>query len=507
MSGGTLIALALLIPLAGAGLIALSGRRPNLREAVTIVTAVLLFAVNLLLAIEVTGGETPALRVVEPVEGVPIAFAIEPLGMLFGLVASFLWIVTSFYSIGYMRANGEPRQTRFYACFALALGATMAVAFSGNLLTTFIGYEALTLTTYPLVTHHSDAKSVRAGRTYLGILLGTSIALLLPGIVATWMLAGTLDFRAGGILSGTASDGVVLLLLGLYMFGIGKAALMPIHRWLPAAMVAPTPVSALLHAVAVVKAGVFVALKVIVYVFGIDLLNSSGAGAWLVWIATITLVLASVVALTKDNLKARLAYSTVSQLAYVVLAGALATQWGILGGGMHIAMHAFGKITLFFCAGAIYTALHKTEVSEMGGIGRAMPVTMLAFLIGALSVAGLPPGGGTWSKWYIALAAAETGHLIIVGALMLSTLLNIAYFMPIVARAWFVPRAIHPGRPARSAGAMAAPDGGEGLKEAPLFCLIPLSLTALGCVALFVFAGELQAFLAPMIDGLSTKGR
>jgi len=500
VSAALLVALAVLVPLAGAGLIALTGRWPNLRETVTIVTAVLLFAVNLLLAVETVGGSSPALRVIEPVEGVPLAFSVEPLGMLFGLVASFLWIVTSFYSIGYMRGNAESHQTRFYACFALALGATMAVAFSGNLLTMFVGYEALTLSTYPLVAHRGDAKSVRAARTYLGILLSSSIVLMLTGIVATWLLAGTLDFRAGGILAGKASDETVLLLLGLFMFGTGKAALMPLHRWLPAAMVAPTPVSALLHAVAVVKTGVFVVLKIIVYVFGIDLLNGSGAGEWLIWIATITLVLASVVALTKDNLKARLAYSTVGQLAYVVLAGALATEWGILGGSMHIAMHAFGKITLFFCAGAIYTALHKTEISDMRGIGFAMPVTMLAFLVGALSVAGLPPGGGTWSKWHIALAAAETDRLAIVGALMLSTLLNIAYFMPIVARAWFSPRA---------AGATAAPaaQSAGGLKEAPLFCLLPLSLTALGCIVLFVFAGELQAFLAPMIDGLSTKGR
>jgi len=501
MSGGLLIALSILIPLAGAGLIAMSSGKPNQRETVTIVTAVLLFAVNILLAVKMGNGETLTLTVLEPVEGVPVAFVIEPLGMLFGLIASFLWIVTSFYSIGYMRANNEGHQTRFYACFAIAISATMAVAYSGNLLTMFIGYEVLTLSTYPLVTHHGDAKSMRAGRTYLGILLGTSIGLLLTAIIITWFLTGTLDFKAGGILTGKASDGIILLLLGLYMFGIGKAALMPIHRWLPAAMVAPTPVSALLHAVAVVKTGVFVVLKVIVYVFGIDLLDTSGAGEWLMWIATFTLVMASIVALTKDNLKARLAYSTVGQLAYVVLAGSLATQWGILGGSMHIAMHAFGKITLFFCAGAIYTALHKTEISDMKGIGKVMPFTMLAFLIGALSVAGLPPGGGTWSKWYIALAAAETKHLVVVGALMLSTLLNIAYFMPIVANAWFVPRA------AKSVGAMATPIEAHGLKEAPLFCLLPLCLTAIGCLVLFVFASDVQTFLAPMLDGLSPKGQ
>ncbi len=501
MTVETLLLVIVGLPFAGAILILMSGDRPNQRETVTIVTAVALFAAVVSLVDRVGAGGTASVTVVETLPGLPIAFSVEPLGMMFALVASFLWIVTSFYAIGYMRANEEGHQTRFYACFAVAIGATMAVAFAGNLLTMFIAYEILTLSTYPLVTHHGDAKSVRAGRTYLGILLSTSIMLLLTGIIVTWILAGTLDFRPGGILTGKAPDWIVIVLLGLYMYGTGKAALMPIHRWLPAAMVAPTPVSALLHAVAVVKTGVFVVLKVIVYVFGIDLLNSSGAGEWLMWIATITLVTASVIALTKNNLKARLAYSTVSQLAYVVLAGALATQWSILGGSMHIAMHAFGKITLFFCAGAIYTALHKTEISDMRGIGRLMPFTLIAFLIGALSVAGLPPGGGTWSKWYIALAAAETKHLIVVAALMLSTLLNIAYFMPIVANAWFVPRA------AKSVGAMAAPVEAGGLKEAPLFCLIPLCLTAAGCVALFIFAGEVQDFLAPMIDGLSTKAR
>ncbi len=501
MSGSVLIALSILIPLAGACLISISARKPNRRETVTIVTAILLFAANVLLAVRLFNGETLVLEVLDPIEGIPVAFTIEPLGMLFGLIASFLWIVTSFYAIGYMRANDEKHQTRFYACFAIAISATMAVAYSGNLLTMFIGYEVLTLSTYPLVTHRGDARSMRAGRTYLGILLGTSIGLLLTAIIVTWFLAGTLDFRPGGILTDKVSDGMILLFLGLYMFGIGKAALMPIHRWLPAAMVAPTPVSALLHAVAVVKTGVFMVLKVIVYIFGIDVLNASGAGEWLMWIATFTLVMASIVALTKDNLKARLAYSTVGQLAYVVLAGSLATQWSILGGSMHIAMHAFGKITLFFCAGAIYTSLHKTEISDMKGIGRVMPFTMLAFLIGALSVAGLPPGGGTWSKWYIALAAADTRHWIVVVALMFSTLLNIAYFMPIVANAWFAPMA------AKSAGAMAVPTENRKLREAPLFCLIPVCLTAVGCLALFVLASDVQTFLAPMLDGLSEKSR
>ena len=203
-------------------------------------------------------------------------------------------------------------------------------------------------------------------------------------------------------------------------------------------MVAPTPVSALLHAVAVVKAGVFTVLKIIVYVFGIEFLTEGNYALWLCYVAGFTSIAASLVALTKDNLKARLAYSTVSQLSYIVLGAALANDWGVIGGSMHIAMHAVGKITLFFCAGAIMVASHKTKISEMAGIGRTMPVTMFAFFIGALSVIGLPPMGGSWSKWYLALGAVDAHQNILVAVLMISSLLNIAYLMPIVARAFFI---------------------------------------------------------------------
>ena len=218
-------------------------------------------------------------------------------------------------------------------------------------------------------------------------------------------------------------------LLALFAFGTGKAALMPFHRWLPAAMVAPTPVSALLHAVAVVKAGVFTVMKIIVYIFGIDLLAETGASTWLMYAAAFTILAASLVALTRDNLKARLAYSTISQLSYIVLGAALATSAGVLGGSMHIAMHAFGKITLFFCAGAIYVAAHKTEISDMDGIGRTMPVTMAAFFIGSLSIIGIPPLGGSWSKWFLALGALEADRVIFVAVLMISSLLNVAYLI------------------------------------------------------------------------------
>jgi multicomponent Na+:H+ antiporter subunit D len=494
MSPEIAIALSMIIPLVGATLIGFCGRWPNLRETVTIVTSVALFATVVTILPDVLAGGRPELALLEMLPGLELKFTVEPLGMLFALIASGLWIVTSIYSIGYMRGNDEHNQTRFYIFFAIALSSTLGVAFSGNLLTLFVCYELLTLSTYPLVTHHGDEASMKAGRTYLGILISTSIGFLLIAILWTWVIAGTLDFRAGGILAGRADGLMTGVLLALYAYGIGKAALMPIHRWLPAAMVAPAPVSALLHAVAVVKTGVFCVVKVIVYIFGIENLTVLGASTWLMYVAGATMLIASLVAMTKDNLKARLAYSTVSQLSYVVLGAALANSWGVIGAGMHIAMHAFGKITLFFCAGAIYTALHKTEISDMAGIGRRMPITMAAFLIGALSVIGLPPMGGSWSKWYLMLGAAETEHLLLVAALMISSLLNVAYLVPVFARAFFVPEPT-PGD-ARSVGAAAAPGG--GLQEAPLMCLAPLCLTAAGCFVLFFFAENIYALLEPI---------
>ena len=500
------IALAMLLPLIGTIMIWMSGPRPNQREVVTVVTAILTFLCVLQVLPPVLAGENPTLVIAEIVPGMPFAFVVEPLGMMFALIASFLWIVTSFYAIGYMRGHNEPNQTRFYMCFAIAISSAIAVAFSGNMFTLFIAYEVLTLSTYPLVTHNQDEEAKRADRTYLGILLSTSIGLLLVAILWTWFAAGTLDFTKGGILKGKIDDGLVIVMLFLYMYGIGKAALMPIHRWLPAAMVAPTPVSALLHAVAVVKAGVFTVLKVIIYIFGADFLTETGASVWLMYVAGATVLLASLVALTKDNLKARLAYSTVSQLSYVVLAGALATSFSLVGGAMHIAMHAFGKITLFFCAGAIMVATHKTEISQMRGLGWRMPFTFAAFLIGALSVIGLPPLGGSWSKWYIALGAADAEQIIFIAVLMISSLLNVAYLIPVFARGFFGPRSEEDAQMADAHhhchdhdAADHAPSQSR-IAEAPMFCVVPLWITAIGCVALFLYADRLYAMLAPIVN-------
>ena len=396
-----------------------------------------------------------------------------------------MWIVTSVYAIGYMRGHGETHQTRFYTCFAIAICGAMGVAFAANMLTLFVFYEVLTLSTVPLVTHSGTDEARRAGRTYLGILLSTSIGLQLVAIVATWVLAGTLDFEPGGILDGTAPDGVLALLFALYVFGIGKAALMPFHRWLPAAMVAPTPVSALLHAVAVVKAGVFTVLKITVYVFGIDWLSASGASLWIAYVAGATILIASLVAMRQDNLKRRLAYSTIGQLSYIVLGAMLANALGVIGGGMHIAMHAFGKITLFFCAGAIMVATHRTRVSELGGLGRQMPITMAAFALGSLSIIGAPPLGGVWSKWFLVSGTMEAGQYLLLGVLLVSSLLNVLYLLPIPIRAFF-------GQPADD-------KVGTEVAEAPWPCVIALSFTAAGSLVLFFAPEPLYDLLAQIV--------
>ena len=471
-----LLAIALLIPVVATVLIPLAGGRPNMREAVTLISAGILFTVVVMLAHKVFLGLTPALPPREVLPGLEIRFEVEPLGMLFALIASTLWIANSCYSIGYMRGNNEPRQTPFYTCFAIAIFATLGIAFSGNLFTLFLFYELLTVSTYPLVAHKGDDKARVGARIYLLVLLLTSVGLLLPAILWTYSIAGTLDFVPGGILEGKASPVMIGILLALFMFGIGKAALMPFHVWLPTAMVAPTPVSALLHAVAVVKAGVFTVTKVIVYVFGVDTLNAAGTGWWLLYAAGFTVLMASIIAIRQDNLKRRLAFSTVSQLSYVILAAAILTPISIIGAAMHIAAHAVSKITLFFAAGSVYTAAHIGEISKMNGIGRRMPWTMGAFTVGAISMIGLPPTAGFLSKWFMLQGAMTTGQWVAVGVIVLSTILNTLYFMPIVYRAFFLPLPPEDG-----------PDGVTPHGEAPWQVVLPLTLTAIGTIVLFIY--------------------
>ncbi|MFU8814574.1 MAG: monovalent cation/H+ antiporter subunit D family protein [Pseudomonadales bacterium] len=481
---------ALVIPLVGAVLIAATGRAPNLRETVTLVTALLLAVVVFGLIPEVMAGGRPAATFTEPLPGISLGFRVEPLGMLFASIAALLWIVSSVYSIGYMRGNDEKHQTRFYVCFAISIAAAVGIAFAGNLLTLFLFYEMLTIATYPLVAHKGDRATISAARVYLGILLTTSIGLFLPAIIWTYMAAGTLDFTPGGILVDKVTGPALGLLLGLYVFGIGKAAVMPVHRWLPAAMVAPTPVSALLHAVAVVKAGVFTIIKVIVYIFGIDHLFDEPSADWLLYAAAFTIIAASVVALRQNNLKRLLAYSTIGQLSYVVMAAAVLKPLSEIGAAVHIVAHAFGKITLFFAAGAIYIASKKTEISDMAGIARRMPWTMAAFAIGALSMIGVPPTAGFVSKWFILAGAFQADNYVAIFTVIISTALNAAYFLPILYIAWLRPETAAPSK---------------DHAEAPWPMVLALTTTAALTILLFFFNGpvlELEAQLVEVGSGV-----
>lgn len=483
-----MLQLAIIIPLLSSLVITATGHNPNLREGVTITTCLILLylVVNLYQGLYL--GETISVSWWEILPGLTVSFDIEPLGILFALVASFLWLVTTCYAIGYMRSHQEKNQTRFYSCFAITIGAVIGLAFSANLFTLFIFYEVVTLSTYPLVTHAGSEKAKQGGRTYLGILLSTSIVFFLLAIVSTWLVAGTLDFKLGGIFADDVDKVFAGILLILFIFGIGKAAIMPFHRWLPAAMVAPTPVSALLHAVAVVKAGVFTILKVCVYIFGLDLLSVLPTTQFLLYLAGASVLIASLIAMGQDNLKARLAYSTVSQLGYITIGALLATSSGVIGSAMHIAMHAFGKITLFFCAGAILVSLHKSKISEMGGIGRLMPVTMGAFFIASLSIIGVPPTGGTWSKWFIMMATIETEQWLLMVILMLSSLLNIAYLLPIPFHAFFPDiLANKPSNDDTKRSTTGNMFSGIHIKEAPLPALIAIVITTFGCLTLFIF--------------------
>ena len=480
--------LAILVSLAAVPLIALSDKRPNLREFWTFLAG----GIKLLLVLSMAGwilaGNTHTYEIWPILPGLSIKLTVDGFGMLFALVASSLWIVTSMYSIGYMRGLDEHAQTRYFMCFAVALSATMGVAFSGNLLTLYLFYEILSLSTYPLVTHHQDEEGRGGGRKYLTYLLGTSIGLALPAMLITYHLTGSLEFSSLGVFhtAGVSKTMLVVLLL-MFLFGFSKAGLMPFHSWLPGAMVAPTPVSALLHAVAVVKVGVFSVGRVLTGIFGINLLAAQNLNTIVCVIASFTVLVSSLIALSQDNLKRRLAFSTVGQLAYIILGIGLASKLGVQGGMTHIGMHAFGKITLFFCAGAIFVGTGKKYISEMVGIGRRMPLTMFFFFVGSLSVIGLPPAGGLISKLLMVRGALQADMLWVLVVYLISSFLNAAYFFPIVYQAFFC----------REEDAMFE----KKFKEAPLFCVLPLAITATTSVILFFVPEIFSAFAALMVNG------
>lgn len=478
--------LAVLVSLMAAGLILASRKNPNLRETWSLAAAVVKFLIVASMIPVIFNGQAIEYKVLTLFPGIELKFKVDALGLLFGLTASFLWILTTLYSIGYMRTLNEHDQTRYFACFAVTLSATMGVAFAANLFTLFLFYEIITLITYPLVAHHQTAEDYSSGRKYLVYLLGTSKTFLLAAILLTYAVAGTLDFKTQGVFSGVSPSVWLTVIYILFIAGFAKAAIMPLHSWLPSAMVAPTPVSALLHAVAVVKVGVFSILRVIFDVMGPDLMQRLNLGIPTAFFVSVTILTASAIAMSQDNLKMRLAYSTVSQLSYVVLGAALLTPSGMTGGMLHIINHAFSKITLFFCAGAIYVASHKKHISEMKGIAKQMPWTMLAFSVGAFSMIGIPPTAGLVSKWYLALGAIQAGETSILIVLLTSTLLNAAYFLPILYTAYFQkPKKEGHGHPEHG--------------EAPWIMVVPLLLTAAGTLFLGLYPNYFLELVREMI--------
>ncbi|HIE65309.1 MAG: monovalent cation/H+ antiporter subunit D family protein [Nitrospira sp.] len=486
--------LVLLVSLVGAVLILVFRKDPNVREGCSLTAAVLKCLLVVSMVPAVLAGKTYTFTVLTFLPGVSLSLRVDALGLIFALTASALWILNTIYSIGYMRAHHERKQTRFYTCFALTLSATMGVAFSANLVTMYLFYEILTFVTYPLVAHNETKVAYTGANKYFFYLLGTSTAFLLPAIILTYSLSGNGDFNPAGIFPAETNALLLTFMFFLFLFGIGKAAVMPVHAWLPAAMVAPTPVSALLHAVAVVNTGVFCVLRVMFHVFGVDLMRALNLGVFVAGLASVTILTASCIALTRNNLKERLAFSTISQLSYIVLGGALLTSSGMAGGVLHIANHAFAKITLFFCAGAIYVATNKTQISELDGIGRKMPWTMTAFAIGTLTMIGIPPSGGFVSKWYLAIGSVEADKLVILFVLFSSTLLNAAYFVPIVYRAFFKAPSgeeVHGVTHGLAFAAAGDKDGGGGstqsTQEASYFIIVPLMMTAIISLILGMF--------------------
>ena len=371
-------------------------------------------------------------------EGLAFVLRADALGIMFAGLSSLLWLFTTIYAIGYLEES--PNRSRFFGYFSLCVTATVGLAMSGNLLTFLVFYEALTLTTYPLVVHRGTEIARKAGRVYLAYTLFGG-ALVLIGTIWLYSLTGTLEFVDRGFIAGLdISPGVLQVIFWLLILGVGvKAALVPMHVWLPQAMVAPAPVSALLHAVAVVKAGAFGIVRIMYDVFGIEFAADLGVTMPLAILASVTIIYGSMRALFQDDLKRRLAFSTVSQVSYITLGVAIAGPIATIGGMVHLVHQGFMKITLFFCAGNFAETLGVHKVSELAGIGKRMPWTTAAFTVAAFGMIGVPPTAGFISKWYLGLGGLEVGQDWVVLVLAGSSLLNAAYFLPILRTAWFDP--------------------------------------------------------------------
>lgn len=421
-------------------LVSFSGKNPNLRETWSAVASFIMFGIIMSMVGGVLDGKIYEYTLFQLTDTVGMTMRTDPAGMIFACLASLLWIPINFYSIGYMRNNHEGMQTGYFAAFALCMGATMGIALASNLLTFFVFYEILTISSYPLVLHERDKEALLASRKYLAYTL-CSGQLFLAGTVGLYCIAGTMDFTPGGFVTIDMAPRWALQMLFVLMIMAGsvKAAVMPLHGWLPAAMVAPTPVSALLHAVAVVKTGAFAVLRVLGFVFGPKVLLQLGIADVLAWAAAITILASSFIALRQDNLKRRLAFSTIGQLSYIVLGGALLSPLAFRGAYLHLVAHAVMKITLFMCAGCIIVRTHLHDISEMDGIGHKMPITMICFALTSLGISGLPFIVGFISKWSLAMGAIQAGKPLFVLVWVASALLSIGYLMPVVRIAFYRP--------------------------------------------------------------------
>lgn len=465
--------LAVGVALLAAVLILFSGRKPNVRESFTVIAAFAVPVIVFSMLPEVWNGNVYEYTLLRLTDQISFTLRTDAAGMIFACVSSFLWIPVAFYAIGYMRGHHEKEQTGFFAAFAVCISSAVGIALSANLPTFFVFFELLTVATYPLVFHSRTDEARFSGRKYLIYTLSTG-QLFLVGIAAVCFISGTSDFTAGGFLSAEMAPVWVfqVLFVLLILAGAVKAGMMPLHGWLPSAMVAPTPVSALLHAVAVVKAGAFCVIRVCCYVFGPSLLREIGMAKVLIAFAAATILISSLIAMRQDNLKRRLAYSTIGQLSYIVLGTAMLTPLSITGGMYHIVAHALMKITLFMCAGAVIVTAHKENISEMNGIGKKMPITFACFTIASLGIAGMPFIVGFVSKWDILLGALSGNYYLALAVLAASAMLALPYLMPVCYIAFFRKN-----------------DKGEFTTygEACSLMLLPICLTAVLSVVLGIF--------------------
>lgn len=466
--------LAVLFPLAGALVIRfLDEDNAVWRHTTAFVSILLTFAAVVCMLPVTQRGGVIELSLIPLVENLHIYFRVDSMGMIFGLISSTLWVFAIIYSIGYM--SREHGQRSYFVFYVLSASATMGVAFSGNLFTLYIFYEYLAICTYPLVVHAQTKEATQSGIKYIGYSFGGG-ALIFLALFAIYDLVGTLNFTPGGILGAALPENSTLLVIIFVLCIAGfstKAAVMPLHSWLPGAMVAPTPVSALLHAVAIVKAGVFGITRVFYSLYGVETLKSLNLTNYLAVIICFTIIVGSIMAIKQDVLKLRLAYSTIGQLGYITLGTLLLTPLGLAGGLLHIINHAFLKITLFFCAGIIITVTGKTKLKDLAGVGRRLPLTMLAFSIGAFGLMGMLPICGYISKYYLLTGSFDAGKPVLAYVILGSTILNSIYYLPIIINAFF------------KKGTFDEPKG----LEAPLAMLAPTVVLAGIAVLLGLFAG------------------